>query len=183
VADYVRVGLGLPRFRCFGTGTLLDTARLVRQISIRAGVPAARVSALVMGEHGDSSVSVLSQTRIDGKPAREFPSLDANELNRETRQGGMTILAGKGHTEFGIGQATASLCAALTGAKPGRFPLSVALEGEYAQTGIHAGVPCDVGPAGIERIVDVDLNPAEKAAFAASCDIIRGYVKRARPGA
>lgn len=183
VADYVRVGLGLPRFRCFGTGTLLDTARLVRLVSLRAGVSSATVSGLVMGEHGDSSVSVFSQVRIGGKPAREFPSLDAEAITRETRQGGMLILAGKGYTEFGIGQVTSSLCAALTGAKSGTFPLSVLLEGEYGQTGIHAGVPCKVGPAGIEEIVSFDLSEPEKTAFDASCDIIRGYVKRARPGA
>ena len=41
VADYLRKALGMERWRCFGTGTLLDTARLVRCIGQAAGVAAA----------------------------------------------------------------------------------------------------------------------------------------------
>ncbi len=180
VADFVRRSLGLSRFRCFGTGTLLDTARLVRLLSEGTGLPRASVSGLVMGEHGDSSVSVFSQVRLDGRPFDAFPGLDKAALTVGTRQAGMTVLAGKGFTEFGIGQATAGLCSVLLSGRSAVFPLTAALEGEYGQTGIHAGVPCRVGRNGIEEIVEVDLDSDERAAFEASCGVIRAYVGRAQ---
>ena len=92
----------------------------------------------------------------------------------------MTVIIGKGSTEYGIAQVTAALCAAILGGESAVFPLSVALEGEYGQRGIHAGVPARVGRAGIESIVEYPLAPGEKAAFDASCEVIRGYVKRAQ---
>jgi L-lactate dehydrogenase len=92
----------------------------------------------------------------------------------------MDVVIGKGATEFGIGQVTASLCSALLSGQGGVLPLSAALEGEYGQTGIHAGVPCRIGRNGIEEIVEVSLDAEETAAFAASCAVIRGYVDRAR---
>lgn len=180
VADYTRRALGLPRFRCFGTGTLLDTARLVRLLSERTGLPRSEIKALVLGEHGDSSVPAFSQLRLGGKGLAAYTQLDREVLTRLTRQGGMDVVIGKGSTEFGIGQVTATLCAAILDNKSAVFPLSAALEGEYGQRGIHAGIPCRVGRQGIEGILELELDTEERAAFGASCEIIRDYSARAR---
>ena len=180
VADFVRRSLGLPRERCFGTGTLLDTARFVRLLSEGSGVPRSAVEGLVLGEHGDSSVPVFSRVGLAGLPFSEYPKLDREELTRGTRQAGMDVVIGKGSTEFGIGQVTATLCSALLSGQGGVFPLSAALEGEYGQTGIHAGVLCKIGKNGIEEIIEVELDTDERAAFAASCAVIRSYVDQAR---
>ena len=180
VADFVRRALNLPKSRCFGTGTLLDTARLVRLVSEAADLPLSAVEGLVLGEHGDSSVPAFSQVRLLGRPFSAYPALNREELTRGTREMGMTVVRGKGTTEFGIGQVTATLCLAILGGYSLVLPLSVALEGEYGQTGIHAGVPCRIGKNGIEEIVDVALDAEERTAFAASCDVIRGFVDRAR---
>jgi len=117
---------------------------------------------------------------VAGRLLSEFPALDRQELVRATRQGGMTVVQGKGSTEFGIAQVTATLCAALLGGGPAVFPLSAALEGEYGQSGIHAGVPCRIGRKGIEEVLEVALDDGERTAFAASCDLIRGFVHQAR---
>ena len=50
---------------------------------------------------------------------------------------------------------------------------SVLLEGEYGQSDICLGVPCIIGKNGVEEIVDVKLNDAEKATFAKSADAVR----------
>lgn len=180
VADYTRRALGLSRSRCFGTGTLLDTARLVRILSERTGLSRAEIDALVLGEHGDSSVPAFSQLRLNGKGMAAYASLDREELTKLTRQAGMDVVIGKGSTEFGIGQATAALCAAILGDKGAVFPLSAALEGEYGQKGIHAGVPCRIGRQGIEEILELELDPDERAAFGASCEVIREHSARIR---
>jgi L-lactate dehydrogenase len=133
-----------------------------------------------LGEHGDSSVPVFSQARLAGLTFSAYPTLHREELIRLTRRAGMVVVEDKGSTEFGIGQVTATLCSALLSGRPHVFPLSAALEGEYGQTGIHAGVPCKIGRNGIEEIIEVELDAEERVAFAASCDVIRGYVDRAR---
>lgn len=104
VADYVRKGLGLERNRVFGTGTLLDTARLIRTLSEESGVGRRSIQAYSLGEHGDSSMIPFSSVTIGGLP------FDAYDISKEkvleaTRQIGMTIIEGKKSTEFGIGRA------------------------------------------------------------------------------
>lgn len=64
VAELLRRSLMLERWRCFGTGTLLDTARLIRILARRAGVAPQSVSAFALGEHGDSSLVALSGALI-----------------------------------------------------------------------------------------------------------------------
>jgi malate dehydrogenase len=47
------------------------------------------------------------------------------------------------------------------------------LDGEYGQSDICIGVPCIIGKNGVEQIVDIQLNDAEKALFAKSADAVR----------
>lgn len=183
VADYVRKGLGLPRSRAFGTGTLLDTARLVRLISEGTGSRREDIEALAMGEHGDSSTIPFSRIRIGGKPLDAFPSLDPSTLLQGTRMSGMDIINGKGSTEFGIGQALSFLCRSILRDEKRILPLSVLLEGEYGQREVHCGVPCRVGRGGIEEVVELALEPEELAQLGASCDLIRRHIAMAREAA
>ena len=112
VADYVRKGLGLERNRVFGTGTLLDTARLIRTLSEESGVGRRSIQAYSLGEHGDSSMIPFSSVTIGGLP------FDAYDISKEkvleaTRQIGMTIIEGKKSTEFGIGRALTEMSACI----------------------------------------------------------------------
>lgn len=182
-ADYLRKALGLPRSRAFGTGTLLDTARLARILSERTAVARADIGALAMGEHGDSAMIPFSQLRVGGRPISAFPGLDRGELLERTRSSGMDVINGKLSTEFGIGQATAALCRAVLGDEKRVLPLSASLEGEYGQEGVHCGVPCLVGRGGIEGIVELDLAAEELSELGKSCDIIRSHIAKAREAA
>jgi L-lactate dehydrogenase len=176
VADYVRRGLGLPRSRAFGTGTLLDTARLIRLLSERTGFGRADIRALSLGEHGDSSVIPFSQISIGGKPFEAFRNLGKAELLERTRLSGMDIINGKLSTEFGIGQVLSALCRSILQDERRVLPLSASLEGEYGQSGVHCGVPCLVGSGGIEEVVELDLDGDELAELGKSCEVIRKHI-------
>jgi L-lactate dehydrogenase len=180
VADYARRALALPRSRAFGTGTLLDSARLLRILSERTGASRADIEALSMGEHGDSSTIPFSQVRIAGKPFSAYPGLDRAEILERTRLSGMDIINGKGSTEFGIGQALAELCRCILMDEKRVLPLSVLLEGEYGQSGVHCGAPCRIGRGGIEEVVELDLGDLELDELAASCDVIRKHIALGR---
>ena len=180
IANYVRLGLGLPRNRVFGTGTLLDSARLIRLLSEATGYSRSDVHAVSMGEHGDSSMVPFSQVTIGNKPFSVFKNLDRSALLSQTRQGGMDIVEGKGSTEFGIGQVLSVLCGSILRNEHRILPLSVLLEGEYGQHGLHAGVPCRVGRDGIEEVIELELDAGELSQLHASFEVITAHNKKAQ---
>src|SRR5207237_8953022 len=66
---------GLPWQRVLGLGTQLDTARFRSYLAKRLQVPPTQVSALILGEHGDSMVPVWSSATIAGLPLERSPDL------------------------------------------------------------------------------------------------------------
>lgn len=175
VADYLRKGLGMDRRRCFGTGTLLDTTRLVRCISQAAGTDRRSVCAFSMGEHGDSSMIPFSAVTVGGVPFEKL-GLSKENILTQTRQAGMEIIEGKGSTEFGIGRCVAELAACILRDEKRILPVSVLLEGEYGQQGVHCGVPCRIGKDGVEEIIVLDLTAEEQQMLDASCQVIRKHI-------
>ena len=180
VADYVRRGLKMDRSRVFGTGTLLDTARLMRVLSEKTGFSSDSILAYSMGEHGDSSMVPFSQVRIGGLPFFDFLGINKFQILELTRERGMKIINGKNSTEFGIGQVVSALCACILMDEKKVMPLSVLLQGEYGQEGVHCGVPCLVGKNGIEAVIDLQLNEEEHLQMDKSCEIIREHIAKAQ---
>ena len=178
VADYLRKSLELERWRLFGTGTLLDTARLVRVISQEAGTDRRSVCAFSMGEHGDSSMVPFSAVTVGGVPFEKL-GLDKDRILEQTRRAGMDIIEGKGSTEFGIGRALAELAGCILRDEKRVLPVSALLDGEYGQRGVHCGVPCRIGKNGIEEIVQLDLTAEEQQMLDASCRVIRKHIDMA----
>ena len=179
IAGCLRELLGMDRLRAFGTGTLLDTARLIRVLCEQTGAPRQDIEACVLGEHGDSSMIPVSALRVAGKPAPEAPGFDPGQALERTHGIGMDIIEGKGSTEFGIGQATAWLCRAILKDAKALLPLSVGLKGEYGLSGINCGVPCVVGRRGIERIVELPLTEPEREALLASAAVLEKHTRLA----
>ena len=178
VADYIRKGLGLDRSRVFGTGTLLDTARLVRTLSEESGVARRSIQAFSLGEHGDSSMIPFSSITIGGLP------FDAYDISKEkvleaTREIGMTIIEGKKSTEFGIGRALTEMVACILRDEKKIMPASVLLQGEYGQHDVHCGVPCLIGKNGIEKIIELPLTEEEQQMLNKSCEVIKKHIKMA----
>ena len=141
-----------------------------------------------MGEHGDSQIVPLSRVSVGGKPfaklQKEYPDtlgkITIEDLQDEVRQAGMTVIIGKKSTEFGIGIALSEIVKSIVYDEKRIWPLSVHLDGEYGQKDVAAGVPTVIGADGIEEIVEMDLTEEEKSQFAHSCDVIRGYLKKAK---
>ena len=176
IADYMRKGLELKKERAFGTGTLLDTARLVRAISRRSGAGRASIQAFSLGEHGDSSMIPFGAVRIGGLGTAEY-GLSREDLLKDTRESGMVIIEGKKSTEFGIGSAAADLVKCILLDEKRIFPVSALLEGEYGENGVHCGVPCRIGSGGIEKIIELSLSEKEKEQLHHSCEVIREHIR------
>ena len=183
VGECLRRKLGMDRFRCFSTGTSLDSLRIKRILEEKTGYDRKSIDAFCMGEHGDSQMV----PSIGGKPflklQEEHPDtlgmITLEELQEEVRQAGMTVIEGKGSTEFGIGVALSEIVSAIFYDQKKVWPLSVCLEGEYGQKNVAAGVPAVIGENGVEEIFEIDLSEREKQEFDHSCDVIRDYLRQA----
>ena len=178
VADYLRNALRLPRSRVFSTGTLLDTARLIRTLSEETGVSRRSITAFSLGEHlllGNGE----DQSGGRRRPLDAYPQVDRARVLERTRMIGMDIINGKGSTEFGIGESAAFLAEVILRDRKAVLPVSVLLCGEYGQEGIHCGVPCVIGREGIESIIELPLTEDEQELFTQSCDVIRTHIAMA----
>ena len=188
VGECLRKALGIERFRCFSTGTSLDSLRIKRILEEKTGYHRNSIEAFCMGEHGDSQIVPLSRVSVGGKPfaklQKEYPDtlgkITIEDLQDEVRQAGMTVIIGKKSTEFGIGIALSEIVKSIVYDEKRIWSLSVHLDGEYGQKDVAAGVPAVIGADGIEEIVEMDLTEEEKSQFAHSCDVIRGYLKKAK---
>lgn len=178
VADYLRKALELERWRCFSTGTLLDTARLIRCLSEKTGADRRSVCAFAMGEHGDSSMIPFSAVSVGGLPFDRL-GLSREEILTRTRQAGMEIIEGKGSTEFGIGRALSELAGCILRDEKRILPVSVLLDGEYGQRGVHCGVPCRIGKNGVEEIIQLNLTGEEQQLLDRSCQVIGKHIELA----
>ncbi len=149
----------LPQSQIFGTGTLLDSARLRWRLSEIMDINVNHVHGYVLGEHGDSEFVAWSSVRPE-TTLNEAEKLKAEE---DVRQAAYTIIAGKGATYFGIGAATIKLLNAVINDTKEMLPVSAPYpylaDRELQNTPL--GIPAVIGKNGIERVPERKLSDAE----------------------
>ncbi len=182
VLTYVVVRVsGRPREKVIGTGTLLDSARCVKIISDFLEVSPKSVNLFVVGEHGDSSVALLSSASLIGMGLDEYLS---NEIGGDVsfrqekiaalvRSTAGRLIASKGFTAYGVASAAARLIHEIIHDSNAILPLSVVLDGEYGLDSLAISVPCQIGKEGIKKIQNIRMNDAEKEAFEKSAGLIK----------
>lgn len=163
---------GLPASRVIGTGTLLDSNRLRALIAQQLEVAPSAVDALVLGEHGDSEVAMLSAARIGGTALGDFSvgarELDRNAIESYVRNAAYGIISGKGFTSFGVATAIVKICEAIVRNERAVLPVSSRLDGPPGIPGICMSMPCVIGQAGIERMLVPVMSDEEAAGLGAS---------------
>jgi len=177
ITHYIQHTLNWAPERIFSTSTTLDSARLRRAIAQETGIDQKSITAYALGEHGESQMVAWSAVTIAGKPLSQwreehpdtFGRLDLDALADAGREGGWTILRGKGCTEFGIGASAAEVVRAIFYNENRVLSVSVLLDGQYGQHDVYASVPAIVGRDGIAHIIELHLTPEEQEKFDASC--------------
>jgi malate dehydrogenase len=167
---------GLPKNRIIGMGGALDSSRFKYFLSQAMDKPANDIQGMVIGGHGDTTMIPLTRlASYNGVPVSQFLSEEAlAKVAADTMVGGATLTGLLGTSAwYAPGASVAYLVDAILNDQKKMIPCSVFLEGEYGQEDICMGVPCIIGKNGVEQIVDVDLNDAEKALFAKSADAVR----------
>lgn len=167
---------GFPRARVMGMAGILDSSRLAANIAEELGVSPLSVKAMTLGSHGEQMVPLPRQATVDGKPLEEM--VDAETLERlfvRTRAGGSEIvgLLKKGSAFYAPSAAVAQMCTAILSGSDEVLPVCAWVSGEYGIEDVYLGVPARLGRAGVEEIVELELNDQEKAQLTEAADAIR----------
>lgn len=162
---------GLPPARVFGESGTLDTARFRWFVAEALGVAPRDVTGFVLGTHGDTMVPILSLTSVSGVPLTQLlPKEKLDTIVTRTQKGGGEIveLLKSGSAYYAPSASQAELCRAVARNEHRLLPVTAHLNGEYGLKGLCLGVPVVLGRGGVERVIEVPMNPAERAAFEAS---------------
>lgn len=162
---------GLPKNRIIGMGGALDSARFMYRLSEALDCPASDVSGMVIGGHSDTGMLPLTRLAVrNGVPVSKFLSNERmEEVKEATKVGGATLTRLLGTSAwYAPGAAVSSLVQSIACDQKKMFPCSVLLDGEYGLSDLCIGVPVILGKNGIEKVVEIDLDDAEKAKLAES---------------
>ncbi len=163
--------LGLSRNRVIGMGGALDSSRFKYFLSQKLGCNANEVEGFVIGGHGDTTMIPMTRfATYKGMPVSDMISAEElDEVAKATMVGGATLTGLLGTSAWmAPGAAAAAVVDSVINDQKKMIPCSAYLEGEYGYNDITIGVPCIIGKNGIEKIVELPLNEAETALFAAS---------------
>jgi malate dehydrogenase len=170
---------GLPKGRVVGQAGVLDSARYRTFLASELNVSVSSVNAMVLGGHGDDMVPVRSYTTCGGVPIEKLiEAKRLEEIETRTRNGGAEIVnLMKTSSYYAAGTAVYRMVEAFILDKKEVLPAAAYLEGEYGVNGFYAGVPVIIGGEGVERIVKIDLTPAEKKAFESSVAHVKELIE------
>lgn len=171
---------GLPKNQVFGSGTVLDTARLRYLMSDYLKVSSKNIHAYIMGEHGDSSFVPWEHAYVGCKKIKDVmednnhPMEDLEKIHKDVINAAYEIINKKKATYYGIGMSLNRLVRAVLDNENSILTVSTYLkDGQYGQDDIYIGVPAIINSNGIRELVDLELNEEEQAKLDNSCRIIK----------
>src|SRR5687767_5811596 len=177
VMSYVAMRVtGFPRQRVLGMAGVLDTARYRAFLAEALDVSVRDIQAMVLGGHGDTMVPLISYTSVSGIPiAQLIPQAKLNAIVERTRTGGAEIVKHlkTGSAYYAPSSATVQMCESIVLDQKRILPCAAWLEGEYGMSGLFLGVPCKLGRAGLEKIIEVELTSKERVDLGKSADAVR----------
>jgi malate dehydrogenase len=159
---------GFPRERVIGMAGILDSARFRAFLSQELGISGSDIQAMVLGGHGDSMVPVTRYTVAGGVPVEELIAPERlAQIVQRTRDGGAEIvkLLKTGSAYYAPAMSAVEMVEAILLDQKRLVPCSVGLKGEYGLKDLYIGVPIILGGKGVEKIVELKLSDADKAAL------------------
>jgi L-lactate dehydrogenase len=178
LADVVRM---LGHERVLSTGTSLDTLRFRFHLAQYLKVSPSDVEALVLGEHGVSSVFLWSAARVGGRKVLDLfaetspaPEVAREKLERDVRYANITIIEGIGASQYGIGMVSARLTEMVLRDERAVIPIGCF----NAAFGVTLSLPSVVGRDGVHRILVPEMSDTERKALQRSADGIRTALSR-----
>jgi malate dehydrogenase len=179
---------GLPANKVVGMAGVLDSSRFRLFLAQEFNVSVEDVTAFVLGGHGDTMVPLTRYSTVAGIPVPDLIKMGwttqakIDAICARTANGGGEIvkLLEKGSAFYAPAASAVAMAEAYLKDKKRVLPCAVKLEGQYGVHDLYVGVPVVIGAGGAERILEIQLEPAEQAAFEKSCGAVRDLVEAFR---
>jgi malate dehydrogenase len=176
---------GLPYERVIGMAGVLDASRFRHFIADELDVSIEDVTAFVLGGHGDDMVPLARYSTVSGIPLTDLVKMGwitqerLDEIIDRTRKGGGEIvgLLKNGSAYYAPASSAIAMAESYLKDKKRVLPCAAYLNGEFGVKGLYVGVPIVIGANGVERIVEIDLNTAERQMFMKSVESVKGLVE------
>ncbi len=176
---------GLPHEKVVGMAGVLDSARFRHFLAEEFEVSVKDVTAFVLGGHGDTMVPLTRYSTVAGIPLPDLVAMGwtsqekLDAIVQRTRDGGAEIvgLLKTGSAFYAPAASAIEMAEAYLKDQKRVLPCAAHLDGEYGLKDIYVGVPTVIGAGGVERVVEITLNKAEKAMFDKSVEAVRGLVE------
>jgi len=177
----MREATGLPHNRVVGMAGVLDSARFRYFLAEEFKVSVEDVTAFVLGGHGDSMVPLVRYSTVAGIPLPDLVKMGwttqerLDKIVQRTRDGGGEIvnLLKTGSAFYAPASSAIAMAESYLLDKKRVLPCAAYLTGQYGVKDLYVGVPVVIGAKGVERIVEIEMNPAEKAEFDKSAKAVR----------
>ena len=174
---------GFPDNRVFGSGTVLDTARLKYLLGEHLGVDSRSIHAFIIGEHGDSEIAAWSSANVSGVPLHKFCEMRGHfehekatkEIAEGVKNSAYEIIEKKRATYYGIAMSVKRICEAIVRDEKSILPVS-SIQDTDEISGVALSMPAIVGKNGVEDLVPIELDADEKAALKQSADTLRAVL-------
>ncbi len=179
---------GLPHARVVGMAGVLDSARFRLFLAREFNVSVEDVTAFVLGGHGDSMVPLVRYSAVAGIPVPDLikmgwttrEKIDAIVARTANGGGEIVKLLEKGSAFYAPASSAIAMAESYLRDKKRVLPCAAWLDGQYGIEGLYVGVPVVIGAGGVERVVEIELDAEERAAFEKSCAAVRELVDASR---
>ena len=159
----------MPENKVFGSGTVLDTARLKYELGNHLNVDSRSIHAFIIGEHGDSEIAAWSSANVSGIPINKFCEMRGHfnhddamlKIAENVKNSAYEIISKKKATYYGVAMSVKRICEAIIRDEKSILPISSVMHGEYGISGISLSMPAIVGKDGVETHVPIQLNEFE----------------------
>jgi malate dehydrogenase len=172
--------LGFPKNRVIGQSGVLDSARYRTFIAQELNISVEDIVGVVLGGHGDDMVPLVRYTSAGGIPIEKLiPAERIEAIVKRTRTGGGEIvnLLGNGSAYYAPAASLVQMTEAILKDKKRILPTIALLQGEYGYQELFMGVLTVLGADGIEKIIEIELTPEERAALDKSAESVRNVIK------
>ena len=176
---------GLPREKVVGMAGVLDTSRFSYFLSKELNVSINDVTSFVLGGHGDGMVPLVRYTAVGGVSVTDLIKMGAitktkiDEIIQRTRDGGAEIvqLLKVGSAFYAPASSAVLMAQSYLQDQKRILPCAAYLKGEYGVKDLYVGVPVIIGAKGVEKIIEIDFDQNEKAAFEKSVESVRNLMQ------
>lgn len=179
-----------PKGKVFGTGTMLDSARLRHAVASNYNIDPKSVTGYMMGEHGMTAFPVFSRLNVQGFGEKELDiylegkePLDRDVFRQKVVDTAYDVITSKGWTNAAIAQAAITLAKAVLLDERSVYPVCTTLHGQYGYDGdVALSMPCIIGKNGVEQQLEIKLDEEEMELLHKSAAYIQETMRQAKTG-